>query len=189
MKFLITVLFAVCASLFAIAAPLDYVMDFKGENVFRKRPFFPVLELKTRDRIRLGLLKEEIPESLIRTRTCFTLGLTHRMTQRSRDFIVSNYLRVGQVNVSGRMFRSSADGNADFELFIPVSYALVSREGVASGELDGTPYLGPRFLEAGHHHFVSEEKNHRFAIIWSRAIEKGCTPFDPPRFWSFESEF
>ena len=52
----------------------------------------------------------------------------------------------------------------------------MTRKGPAAGLLDGEPYIGPRFLEAGRHAFTPEAPESRHALVWARAIERGCWP-------------
>src|SRR5262249_10445144 len=51
----------------------EYVMDLKGETVFRPRPCYHVLEAVTRRRLELGLLRDTIADDVVRTHTHFAV--------------------------------------------------------------------------------------------------------------------
>ena len=48
------------ATVLAITKPGDVVMDAKGESIYRRRAFHPVLEMVTQERLRRGLLADTI---------------------------------------------------------------------------------------------------------------------------------
>ncbi len=48
------------ATVLAITTPADVVMDAKGEGIYRRRAFHPVLEMVTEERLRRGLLADTI---------------------------------------------------------------------------------------------------------------------------------
>ncbi len=160
--------------------PSDYVLDLKGETVFRRRPIYYVMETITGSRMRQGDLPDSIPEQTIATRTCVTAEGIDRFPERTRRFVEENYVTVGRVRVAGRFLRAPGAGQPIvFEVTIPARYAIVSEQGHASGSLDGVPYSEPRFLSAGRHAFVSRSGGGRLAVVWARAVEKGFSPFTP----------
>ena len=166
-----------------LTQPGEYVMTFKGEAVFRPRPFFYVLEPFTRERLNHGLLKDDIAERLIATNTCVTMTLTRRMPKRGEQFIWDNYIPVGQLRVAGKrlgMPAKDGDGTLKFEVKIPTTYVLLGGELPMDGLLDGTPYVGPRLLQAGPHELrPSQSSAGEIILIWSRAIERGFHPMPP----------
>jgi len=162
-------------------------MDTKGESVFRQRPFYYALEGITLQRIRQGLIADDIPERLIATHTCVAVEDSFRFPPRARAFLQANYLPVGRLRVAGRLLTpSAADGPhaLPFDVQIAARYAVVAESGVATGWLDGTPYDGARFLAPGHHEFRSAAGDGRFALVWAQAVERGFSPFllrsEPP---------
>jgi hypothetical protein len=159
-----------------LTTPGEYVMDAKGETIFRRRPYYYAFEGFTEERIKRGLLVSTVPRRLIETRTAVCVPST-RFSKNTLTFIEHNYLRVGQVEVAGKMLAPSPDGHLEFDIVIPQRYALVSREGSLSGSLDGQPFDGDRELATGRHEFVPARPTQRIALIWARAWQKGFSPF------------
>src|SRR5207245_11049995 len=77
---------------------------------------------------------------------------------------------VGAVRVAGKILKEPA-----FPVEVPGEYALVAEGGAFAGYLDGRPYQGPRYLEAGVHEIAAPAGS--YALWWSRAAERGLTPF------------
>ena len=160
-----------------LTQPGEYVMTFKGEAVFRPRPFFYVLEPFARERLNHGLLKDDIAERLVATNTCVTMTLTRRMPKKGEQFILENYIPVGQLRVAGKELGSApSDGELKFEVKVPTTYALLAGESPFDGLLDGTPYSGPRLLQSGPHTLRATKKITSATLIWNRAIERGFHP-------------
>jgi len=166
------------AQVLRLTDPSDCVLDMKGESVFRPRPIYAVLERITRDRIAQGSISEPIEQRVIDTRTCLAAAKIDRFPEPTRRFIERNYLLVGEVRVAGRDLPASADARRPigFNVEIPAEYAVMTGEGPAAGLLDGEPYVGPRFLPAGRHAFAPASPASRHALVWARAIERGCWP-------------
>ena len=154
-------------------------MSFKGEAVFRPHPFFYVLEPFARIRLYHGLLKDTIAESMIATKTCVAMTNTHRMPKKGEQFILQNYIPVGQLRVVGKELAAplkEGESMLKFEVVIPTDYVLLSGSSPANGILDGTPYSGPRQLQAGTHEFQLAEKGQPVTLFWDRAYELGFRP-------------
>src|SRR5262249_12304607 len=62
---------------------------------------------------------------------------------------------------------------------IPEKYTIISKDGPISGTLDNIKLSGPRDLSAGVHELTVDVPVNSIAVIWSRAIEKGYSPFEP----------
>jgi hypothetical protein len=155
----------------------EYVMDSKGETIFRKRPFYYVLEGMTGMRMRAGLIKDTIPERLVATET--PLATVHRMPPRAAAFIRQNYLPVAfRLSVLGQLLQTT-DENASCEIRVPATYTIVSQNGSFAGTLNGVPFSGAMRLEPGHYRVHRDTGSGALAIVWSRAIEKGYNPFAP----------
>lgn len=159
----------------------DFVMDPKGETVFRRRAFYYVLEKITIRRLELGLIKDDIPERLITTRAPIATIL--RAPPRAHKFIEDNYLPVAwHVRVPGKMLGPQKENFAatyDVDLAIPGRYKLGFEQGNFAAEIDGTPFSGARFLQAGHHQVQISAGAGRCALIWATAVEKGFSAFSP----------
>lgn len=164
----------------------ETIMDFKGETVFRQRPFFYALEDVTRKRIELGMVKDTIPEDMTYAKTSVVILDNSHFSVRDQEFINRNFLPLGHLRVLGQLLDApKGDTKNDFSHFnisIPNSYAVIAEQGTVRGWLDGTTYNGPRELNAGPHTFRSSSPDtSRMAIIWAPAIERGFTPFTTGR--------
>ena len=160
-----------------LTQPDEYVMDSKGEAIFRRRPFYYVLEGMTGVRMKAGLIKDTIPERLVSTET--PLATVHRMPPRAADFIRQNYLPIAfRLSVLGQLLPMKSD-DATCEIRVPSTYTIVSEKGRFAGTLNGEPYTGSMRLESGIYRIHRDGGSGALAIIWSRAIEKGFSPFAP----------
>jgi hypothetical protein len=159
-----------------LTRPSEYVMDAKGETIFRRRPYYYAFEGFTEERIKRGLLVSTVPRRLIETRTAVCVPST-RFSKATLTFIEHNYLRVGHVDVVGKMITPFPDGHLEFDVVIPQRYTFVSQEGAIEGILDGRPFDSNGELAAGRHEFVPAKPAKQIALIWTRAWQKGFSPF------------
>ena len=171
------------AELLRLTDPADYVLDRKGESVFRNRPFYYALETMTLERMTRGLITDSIPERCIETRTCVAPADTRGFPPRARRFLEDNYIVVGTWRVAGRLLTTEAgavQGRAlPFQVIVSARYAIVAEIDAARGRLDGLPYDGPRDLPPGGHDFLPASGGGRLAVIWAGAAERGFSPFAP----------
>jgi len=162
-----------------LTAPDDFVMDSKGETIYRKRPFRYVLESRTFHRMKMGAIADDIPAQLIWTRA--PLATTLRMPHEARDFIKTNYVPIAwRLFVLGKVLsEEGADAHHPcvFQVAVPQRYTLVTPSGPPAGTLDGTPFIAPRELAAGKHIFVPEGSIDHVVLIWACALERGYSPF------------
>ena len=178
------------AEVLSLTGPQDRVMDYKGECIFRHRPYYFVLEPMTRTRIKSGSIVDDIPERMIATQTCVALALTRRLSARSDSFLQSNYLPIGQSRVAGFLVEESADGTYSFDVKVAASYALLAGNELVAGTLDGLETTGILSIAAGRHRFAPVHwMNGKLAVFWEPAWRKGYSPFKPAPFEKFESEF
>jgi hypothetical protein len=165
--------------------PGDFVLDCKGETIFRQRCFWPVTESIMLERIARHLVADDAAQRAVETRAC-AAAMKGRMPFRARKFIWENYISVGNdLRVAGRFLRPSATDatRMEFEVVIPASYKIVARDGPVTGMLDGTPYEGARFLAPGVHSFVQTSSRTQLAALWARAVDRNFLPekYFPPR--------
>jgi hypothetical protein len=166
------------ADVLRLTRPGDPIMDLKGETVFRPRPFYYALESLTRERLRLGLITDTIPERLIATGTCVAVEDSTRFPPRARAFLRDNYVSVGRLRVVGRVLSEPPPTSAIvFDVGVAASYVIVSPTGTVDGDLDGEAYGGPRFLAPGRHVFRTGGSDERLALVWAPAVERGFSPF------------
>ena len=165
--------FAAITQTLRLTQPDDYVVDLKGDLVFRPRATFAVFEKITKTRIWSGRVPDTIAADVIRTRA-MVVGLTDPgFPRRGRTFLLRNFVPVGAVRVAGMIVPRSGP----FRIEVPGEYSVVAANGSFRGKLDGTLYSAPRFLGAGLHTLASDSAEHPSAVIWSRAAAYGLTPF------------
>jgi hypothetical protein len=154
----------------------ETVLDAKGQTIYRARPYYYVFEQITRERVERGELLDDAPKRLIAARTPVVIE-SHWLTQATGQFVNQNYISVGSVMVLGKRVAPMPVGDVQFEIAIPEKYTVVARSGRLSGTLDGAEITGPRELSAGVHNLAFNSPEDSVAIVWSRAIEKGYSPF------------
>jgi hypothetical protein len=164
----------------AVLGPGDYVLDCKGETVFRQRCVRTVFETITKSAIERGILVDDTPEKCAETHTCVAATpLMKRLPRETRRFVKRNYLPVADnLRIAGKELTPSTTDprECDFEVTIPASYEIISPNQSVSGRLDGVPYTGARFLAAGPHIFESESTSRNLTLLWAQAADRHFTP-------------
>ena len=163
-------------------------MDPKGETVFRGRPVRYAYEQVTHARMARGLMLDDGPERLVATRTCVALNELKRFPDRSRVYLEQNYLPVGRLRVAGTLLNASERnpaGEIPFDVAIPARYALIGQSETPAGVLDGTPYEGARFLDAGPHGYAPGPGDVRIAVIWAQAAGTWLLTLPPGAIGAF----
>ena len=166
-----------------LTKPGDYLMDLKGETVFRPRPYYYALERITRTRIIMGLLPDAIPERLRETRTCVVVSDNNHFPTRAREFMNTNYIGSGYLRVAGMFLNSASPDNPQisFEIAIAADYAVVTPKGLSKGLLDGQLCKSRQFLAPGEHSFLPAEGEAQTAVVWADAVEKNFDAFSKGR--------
>ena len=178
----------ILAEVLRLTRPGEYVMDFKGESVFRQRAFFYVLEPLTFVRLRRGLIDDNVAERLVKTGTCVVLNQDRWYPKQAAAFMTENYLPIGRTRVAGRIIArapTAAGESISFDVAAPAQYILWTDGRPVHGALDGKPYAGAVDLSAGPHVFQPAEDYRRLAIFWARAAEAGYTPLLDHIEWQF----
>ena len=159
--------------------PGDYVLDCKGETIFRQRCFRPVTESITMERLMRGLMADNAAEQCVATHTCVAV-MMGRMPVRARAFVWENYIPVGDnLLVVGRFLEPSATDSTrmDFDVVIPAPYKIIARDDVpVRGTLDGTPYDGARCLAPGKHTFMQTSPGATLVLLWAQAVDRNFIP-------------
>jgi hypothetical protein len=162
--------------------PGDYVLDCKGETVFRQRSVRAVYETITKSAIQRGLILDNAPQRCVETHTCVVATtLIRTFPPDTSRFVRRNYLRVtNNLRIAGKELKPSATNplRCEFEVTIPASYEIISPRENVSGTLDGIPYNGARFLEAGSHTFESTSPSRGLVLLWSQAVDRHFTLFE-----------
>jgi hypothetical protein len=165
------------ADVLKLTAPGDYVLDTKGETIFRPRAWYFVMETMTDESVVRGEIYDNIPEELVAL--CVPVVVSAKMYDRSRAFILANYIRVAhKLKVLGKALPPGrANSRAiRFDVEIPARYVMADEQGLVAGDLDGTPSNGPRLLERGPHTFRPATDSATPMLFWANAWEKGYLP-------------
>jgi hypothetical protein len=162
-----------------LTTPDDFVMDSKGETIYRNRAFKYVFESMTFHRMQQGLIPNTVVQDLITKHV--PLATTRRMPPDAREFIKDNYVPIAyRLYVPGKVlaaFGIRSGTPCDFEVLVKQRYTFITPAGPPAGALDGTPFNGPRELAAGPHTFLPNERTQELVLIWAAAIERGYSPF------------
>jgi hypothetical protein len=163
-----------------LVRPGEYIVDLKGEAIFRPRPFFYVLETVTRDLIQKGFIRDTIPEDMIEKKCYAALHDSKRFPEKDRKFLNDNFTSVGMLRVAGRIFGKPVPENRalKFNVVIPGKYVIITPYGLAKGKLDNIEYSVPVEMASGEHEFLCESMNVLHAFIWAPAFERGFSPFE-----------
>jgi hypothetical protein len=155
--------------------PTDLVFDGKGETIFRMRPIYWVLEGITLKRMELGLIPDDVREKIIATGTC--VAVNHRLRLEDQEWLKANFLEgAGKVWVAGKNL-GAAEPVMKFHTAIKGKYSIVAAGGKLEGTLDGAPLAEAQQIPAGDHQLQITEGQGDVAVIWSKALERGFSPF------------
>ncbi|MBV9009288.1 MAG: hypothetical protein JO354_09010, partial [Verrucomicrobia bacterium] len=173
--------FARLRAVLTLTRPDEFVMDSKGEAIFRQRCIRAVLEPVTLERIQRHELIDDVEERCIATRTCLVVtGPRLRvLPAHGREFISRNFIPVlGGLRVAGGLLHAAAANTPvlHFTVRIPAEYDLVAHKKTVAGILDGTECHGARFLESGEHTFVPGASVSPVQFVWARAVENHYFP-------------
>jgi hypothetical protein len=164
----------------ALLGPRDYVLDLKGETIFRPRCLRSVFENITRSAIDRGILESNAPQRCVQTRTCVAATLLiNRFPRDTRQFVKRNYVAVTRsLRVAGAELKPSATNplRCEFNVTIPAMYEIISSTENVSGTVDGIPYTGARFLALGPHIFKSASTPRDLVLLWAQAVDRHFTP-------------
>ncbi len=166
------------AAVLRLTRPDDDVMDAKGESIFRMRPIYWAFENITQQRMKLGLIPDDVAAGLVRTGT--PLVDDYRMPPGAQTFIEANYLAIGigRLRVAGLLLDAPQAGvPVRFRVNVPQTYLLVDATGTVAGVLDGTLLDGPRRLAAGAHELTVSRPG-RYALVWAPAMTRGLRAAD-----------
>lgn len=150
-----------------ITRPNDEIMDLKGESLFRRRPYWLVLESITHRKLRHHLLRDDIAAALVRSGTA-VLASTDFPT-KTRIFVRHNYVRWGRLWVAGQRLRAVAARGVPvpFRVGIGSRYIVVDRSGRIEAAIDGVPVRDGIELQPGWHRLTVARSVSRPLVIWS----------------------
>lgn len=172
-----------------LTQPGEWVMDFKGECVFRQRAYFYVTEPLTFYRLRRKMLKDTVADDLLRRNVHLVLNQDRWYPKEGAKFMQENYLAIGRTRVAGKVINGkpvTAGEKVSFEVKVPGSYVLWAEGHVIPGSIDGSAAgPAPRELTPGLHEFTTDAPHKRVAIFWSRAAEAGFQPVVDKAAWQY----
>ncbi|EDY18273.1 hypothetical protein CfE428DRAFT_4057 [Chthoniobacter flavus Ellin428] len=141
-----------------LTKPGEFVMDFKGESVFRQRAFYYVLEPLTFVRIRSMMIADTVAEDLVAKNVCVALNQDRWYPKKGAKFIEENYLAVARKGGAGgaRTDKPIAAGEKiPFEVKVSGSYVLWADNHVVDGSIVGIKSsVQPYEVTAGSHAFI-----------------------------------
>lgn len=116
------------ATVLAITTPGDVVMDAKGEGIYRRRAFHPVLEMVTQERLRRGLLADTIIAD-IHTREVHVMH-PERMPDADLQVLRAEFIPYAHGEwVAGRELGEQAAGSLAVAAMIPGCYRWLRLDG------------------------------------------------------------
>jgi len=139
--------------------------------VIASRPYYFVLEAITNIKLRVGILRDQIADTLVRSQT--HVVVSDNLPPRAREFVRRNYIPWGAVNVAGVLLPplSGSSSPIDFTLMIPGSYVVLGEQGVLKATIDGK-WVGHRGLALGpgRHRLQSVDRASKAMVVWSGAL-------------------
>ncbi|HEX9160892.1 MAG TPA: glycosyltransferase family 39 protein [Thermoanaerobaculia bacterium] len=159
-----------------ITRPNDPVMDLKGEVLFRRRPYWLVLESITHRKLRHRMLRDDIAAALVRSGTA-VLASTD-FPARTRFFVRRHYLPWGRLWVVGQSLPAVAVRGVavPFRVDIASTYIVVNEHGVVAASIDGVPVGNGIDLGRGVHRLLVSRPVSRPLVVWSGVIRSARFP-------------
>src|SRR5205085_9046204 len=91
-----------------------------SDLIYRRRPYYFILEFITRNAIARGLVEDTVAEDLVRTGCHIAQADGPQWPDRGRDFMTANFIDLGRLRASGQWLRP--DGS--FTIAIPGDYVV-----------------------------------------------------------------
>jgi hypothetical protein len=156
-----------------LTRPGEYLMDLKGETVYRRRPYYYIFEAIGRRELERHMIPDNVPESIVAARCYVTQADGPFFSRRTQRFLRDSFMDMGRLRAAGSLIRD--DGG--FTIAVPGDYVVLRHAGQAAGTLDGTRYAGARRLDAGPHRFERDVPGEVVAVLWAPAFQRGYSPF------------
>ncbi|HEY5953290.1 MAG TPA: hypothetical protein VIT18_02940, partial [Terrimicrobiaceae bacterium] len=155
-----------------LTKPGDFLMDRKGETVFRRRPVYLVYQHATVRAIEEGRITDPDPAALTRTGTAVVIGDSMGFTDPMKKFVGKNYLPAGsgRLRVAGRsllFFEENGRLFARAPIYVPGDYVVLRGDKVV-GET--------RVREAGWHDVDLGGAPGPAGLFWKTAWDAGFRP-------------
>ena len=92
-----------------LTRPGEPVMDYKGETIYRRRPYYFILEFITRNAIAARARRPiRSPEDLVRAGCHVAQADGAQWPDRARAFMGANFINLGRLRASGQWLRRTA---------------------------------------------------------------------------------
>lgn len=162
----------------ALTRSEEFVMEPKGEFIFRHRANTQVFEGISWYHLSKGTLKDTTVADLIRTSTTTIGHDSPRFTQETRDFMNQNYISVGPLRVLGSAL-TEVDTHYAFTVRIPAEYVIIESVGIVAGRLSERVFSGRGTLGVGSYEFTPESPaGGKLYLLWARAFDQGYRPLE-----------
>jgi len=174
-------------SILKLTDDFDYVMDAKGENIFRTRPYYFAFELFTKRRIKLGLIdSNQIIADLIKKKNYVIVSKYENVfPENLRNFSNSEYINVEQyIKVAGKKIAEKLlpGERIKFNIVLSGEYRVIAKGKNLEFIVDNIKIRPNQkfYLSAGTHYLVISRGKTEGSIILiiSKALERGFYPFD-----------
>jgi hypothetical protein len=157
-----------------LTRPGDFLMDRKGETIFRRRPVYLVYQHATVRAIEEGRLSDPDPEMLTKTGTAVAIGASMGLTAQMRKFIGKNYLPAGEgrLRVAGRSLLFYEEGGrlaARAPMMIAGEYLVLRGD---------TVLQQTRVPQPGWHDVDLGGKRDPARLFWKPAWDAGFRPLE-----------
>jgi hypothetical protein len=157
-----------------LTKPGDFLMDRKGETIFRRRPVYLVYQQATVRAIEEGRIADPDPALLTKTGTAVVIGDSMGLTDQMKKFVGKNYLPAGdgRLRVAGRsllFYEENGGLAARAPIYVPGDY-VVLRGGKVLRE---TPVR-----EAGWHDVDLGGAPGPATLFWKAAWDLGFRPIE-----------
>ncbi len=163
----------------------DYVMDAKGENIFRQRPYYFAFEYFTKKRLSGSLLdKKEIIADIIRKKAdvivesdkaVFPANLT--AFSDSEYVYVAPNIKVAGKRIAGRL---SPGRSMEFDMELGGCYTVLSKDRNVKIQIDNSILAAGKslFLSRGMHRIAAKSGLvvSGITLVLTKAIERGFYP-------------
>jgi len=143
--------------------PGELLMDYKGETIYRRRPYYFIFEKIGRGAMHRGFLRDTVADAVVREHCYVAQADGEFWPPQARTFLSENFLDMGRLRAAGQWIRN--DGT--FSIAIEGDYVIVDKKGIVAG---------PTHYTAGPQHVITPGRE-RLAVLWAPAFGRGFSPF------------
>jgi len=143
--------------------PGELLMDYKGETIYRRRPYYFIFEKIGRGAVHRGFLRDTVADAIVREHCYVAQADGQFWPSKARTFLNENFLDVGRLRAAGQWLR----GDGTFSIAVEGDYVIIDKNGILSGPTHYAP--GPQHIIPPH--------PARIAVLWAPAFARGFSPF------------